>query len=70
MPSIDRSALLTWLRTHATHHIPVIGAVYAGLADRVTRGDFDTTNKTTPGSGQTLTPGPEQPPLTEEGGAV
>jgi hypothetical protein len=70
MSSIDRTALLQWLRTRAAHSRPVVHAVLTGLADRIERGDFDTTNKTTPGSGQTLTPGPKQPPLKQEGGAV
>jgi hypothetical protein len=39
---IDQGALVAWLRTRADTSRPVPYAVYTGIADRITRGDFAT----------------------------
>ncbi|QJU52951.1 hypothetical protein SCB71_06420 [Herbiconiux sp. KACC 21604] len=39
--SVDKQALVAWLRDRSKHPNPLVGAVYQGLADRVQRGDFD-----------------------------
>ena len=39
---LDDRALLRWLDERASvTRSPLVGAVYAGLADRIRRGDFD-----------------------------
>jgi hypothetical protein len=43
---LDRAALMAWLRTLATHRTPLVAAIYDGLAVRIERGDFDTTEET------------------------
>lgn len=39
---MDKEKLLAWLRSHEQHTNILISSVYAGLAERVQRGDFDT----------------------------
>lgn len=39
--TLNRDKLLAWLTAKAQHRTPLIGAIYAGLADRVRRGEFD-----------------------------
>lgn len=42
MPELDRDALLDFLRKHeASSRATLVKAIYVGLRDRVTRGDFD-----------------------------
>lgn len=38
---IDRERLISWLHDRANARSALVGAVYAGLADRIERGDFD-----------------------------
>jgi len=39
---IDRIKLLAWLYARATpDRVPLVGSIYAGLAERLRRGDFD-----------------------------
>lgn len=38
---LDKQALLDYLRSHETHPKLAIYAIYAGLAERIERGDFD-----------------------------
>lgn|GEM_PF-2125729 len=39
---IDTAALLAWLTARARDtRSPLVGAVYAGLVERIRRGDFD-----------------------------
>jgi hypothetical protein len=45
---IDQDALLAHLRQRADHADPVIHAIYAGLAERIRRGDFEPESKDTP----------------------
>lgn len=40
---LDKDKLLAWIEDHAELHTkPLVAAIYAGLADRIRRGDFDT----------------------------
>jgi len=40
--SINKVQLLAWIDEHAeTHTVPLVSAIYAGLAERIRRGDFD-----------------------------
>jgi hypothetical protein len=40
---IDKEALLAWLEPRTgTDRKPLVAAIYAGLRDRIQRGDFDT----------------------------
>ena len=39
---LDKDKLLAWIEDHAERHpLPLVGAIYAGLAERISRGDFD-----------------------------
>lgn len=39
---IDKKKLIEWVTEHAeTHTVPLVAAIYAGLAQRLERGDFD-----------------------------
>jgi len=39
---IDKKKLLTWLDARAEpDRVPLVGAIYAGLAERLRRGEFD-----------------------------
>jgi hypothetical protein len=40
--SIDKVQLLAWIDEHAeAHTMPLVSALYAGMAERIRRGDFD-----------------------------
>lgn len=40
--SIDKTRLVGWIQDHAeAHTMPLVAAIYAGLAERIERGDFD-----------------------------
>ena len=40
--AIDKDKLIAWIEAHAgMRRVPLVGAIYAGLADRIRRGDFD-----------------------------
>lgn len=38
---IDKERLLVWLRARAQSASPLVGGIYAGLIERVSRGEFD-----------------------------
>ena len=42
---LDRAALVAWLRTRSNHRTPLVASLYDGLAARLERGDFDTTEE-------------------------
>ena len=52
--TLDKRALLAWLRSHAEHPELVVYAVLTGLAGRIERGDFD--EKEPPRNGGGTTP--------------
>lgn len=79
--ALDRAALLSWLRTRSMVGKPLVQAVYAGLGERVERGDFDVKKEPQtgvgkvnynrvisagPGSVATASPGPSTTPLEKE----
>lgn len=44
---IDQAKLLSWIRDHAeSHPLPLVSAIYAGLAQRIERGDFEVEGET------------------------
>ena len=44
--SLDTTALLTFLDTHAVTTTALVGAIYDGIAARIRRGQFDTETRT------------------------
>ena len=38
---INAATLIAWLRDRSNAKSPVVGAIYAGLAARIERGDFN-----------------------------
>lgn len=45
MKPLDRAGLMAWLRTRSNHRTPLVASIYDGLAARLERGDFDTTEE-------------------------
>ena len=39
--ALDKARLIAWLTDRAAVQAPIVHAVYAGLADRIRRGEFD-----------------------------